>query len=133
MAYNTPGVYVEEISKFPPSVAQVETAIPAFIGYTAFAKDENGKTVSSFPYEARIKSYKEYEERFGKAANIYVDSTNSNASRVTITSDVLAISTDANNKKFNMNYALQMQLLNCHQEAQINVSYKSRLNITCKQ
>ena len=32
--YKTPGVYVEEISKFPPSVAQVETAIPAFIGYT---------------------------------------------------------------------------------------------------
>jgi phage tail sheath protein FI len=34
MAYKTPGVYVEEISKLPPSVAQVETAIPAFIGYT---------------------------------------------------------------------------------------------------
>ncbi|MFK8185236.1 MAG: phage tail sheath family protein [Phormidesmis sp.] len=32
--YRTPGVYIEEISKFPPSVAQVETAIPAFIGYT---------------------------------------------------------------------------------------------------
>ena len=30
--YNTPGVYVEEISKFPPSVAGVATAIPAFIG-----------------------------------------------------------------------------------------------------
>jgi len=33
-AYKTPGVYIEEISKFPPSVAQVETAIPAFVGYT---------------------------------------------------------------------------------------------------
>ncbi|WP_167596980.1 phage tail sheath family protein [Leeuwenhoekiella sp. ZYFB001] len=33
-SYKTPGVYVEEISVFPPSVAQVETAIPAFIGYT---------------------------------------------------------------------------------------------------
>jgi len=32
--YKTPGVYIEEIAKFPPSVAQVETAIPAFIGYT---------------------------------------------------------------------------------------------------
>lgn len=30
----TPGVYIEEISNFPPSVASVETAIPAFIGYT---------------------------------------------------------------------------------------------------
>ena len=32
--YKTPGVYVEEIPKLPPSVAQVETALPAFIGYT---------------------------------------------------------------------------------------------------
>jgi phage tail sheath protein FI len=30
----TPGVYVEDIAIFPPSVASVETAIPAFIGYT---------------------------------------------------------------------------------------------------
>lgn len=33
-SYRTPGVYIEEISKFPPSIAEVETAIPAFIGYT---------------------------------------------------------------------------------------------------
>ena len=32
--YKTPGVYVEEISTLPPSVAGVSTAIPAFIGYT---------------------------------------------------------------------------------------------------
>jgi phage tail sheath protein FI len=32
--YRTPGVYIDQISKFPPSVAAVETAIPAFIGYT---------------------------------------------------------------------------------------------------
>ena len=37
--YKTPGVYVEEISKLPPSVAQVETAIPAFIGYTEKAME----------------------------------------------------------------------------------------------
>ncbi len=36
-AYKTPGGYIEEISKFPPSVAQVETAIPAFVGYTELA------------------------------------------------------------------------------------------------
>ena len=39
--YKTPGVYVEEISKFPPSVAGVATAIPAFIGFTA--KCPNGQ------------------------------------------------------------------------------------------
>jgi len=37
MALNlrTPGVYVVEESKFPPSVVEVETAIPAFVGYTS--------------------------------------------------------------------------------------------------
>lgn len=35
--YRTPGVYIEEISKFPPSIAEVATAIPAFIGYTQLA------------------------------------------------------------------------------------------------
>ncbi|PSK93408.1 phage tail sheath family protein [Taibaiella chishuiensis] len=34
---STPGVYVQEVSSLPPSVAEVETAIPAFIGYTAKA------------------------------------------------------------------------------------------------
>ena len=37
--YKTPGVYIEEIPKFPPSVAPVDTAIPAFIGYTEKAID----------------------------------------------------------------------------------------------
>ena len=30
----TPGVYIEEISNIPPSVASVDTAVPAFLGYT---------------------------------------------------------------------------------------------------
>lgn len=34
----TPGVYIDEISTIPPSVAEVESAIPAFIGYTEVAK-----------------------------------------------------------------------------------------------
>ncbi len=32
--YKTPGVYIEEISVLPPSIEQVATAIPVFIGYT---------------------------------------------------------------------------------------------------
>jgi len=58
MNYKTPGVYVEEIAKFPPSVAQVETAIPAFIGYTAQGP-KNEPT--------RISSMLEYETLFGAA------------------------------------------------------------------
>ncbi|OFZ59875.1 MAG: hypothetical protein A3D92_17960, partial [Bacteroidetes bacterium RIFCSPHIGHO2_02_FULL_44_7] len=65
--YKTPGVYVEEITKFPPSVAQVETAIPAFIGYTEKAEKLNGDTLAMIP--KRITSILEYETYFGTAAN----------------------------------------------------------------
>ncbi len=60
--YKTPGVYIEEISKFPPSVAQVETAIPAFIGYTFKAADPLG-SLNLRP--KRITSLLEYEAYFG--------------------------------------------------------------------
>jgi len=49
---------VEEHETFPPSVAQVETAIPAFIGYT-----ESG--LKNKP--TRISSLLEYETLFGKS------------------------------------------------------------------
>jgi phage tail sheath protein FI len=65
MAYKTPGVYVEEISKFPPSVAQVATAIPAFIGYTEKAVDQDGKSLAYQP--TKIDSLAEYELLFGGA------------------------------------------------------------------
>ena len=64
--YKTPGVYIEEISKFPPSVAQVETAIPAFIGYTEKALKENDpQALVGVP--TRIKSLEEFREKFGGA------------------------------------------------------------------
>jgi hypothetical protein len=59
MAYNSPGVYVEEISKLPPSVAEVSTAIPAFIGYTKTGSSGDG------PVVARINTLLEYVELFG--------------------------------------------------------------------
>ena len=61
--YKTPDVYVEEISIFPPSVAEVETAIPAFIGYTEKAIR---KTVDDLILEpTKIYSLKEFETYFG--------------------------------------------------------------------
>ncbi|MDX1636328.1 MAG: phage tail sheath C-terminal domain-containing protein [Balneolaceae bacterium] len=48
--YKTPGVYIEEISLFPPSVVPVETAIPAFIGYTEKGPDEPTKIDSLVEY-----------------------------------------------------------------------------------
>lgn len=61
-SYKTPGVYIEEIPKFPPSVAPVETAIPAFIGYTQKAAD--GKIDLTLK-PTRITSLLEYESFFG--------------------------------------------------------------------
>lgn len=61
--YKTPDVYVEEISIFPPSVAEVETAIPAFIGYTAKADKLGNNDLEKIP--TRISSLLEYELYFG--------------------------------------------------------------------
>ena len=62
----TPGVYVDEISLIPPSVAEVATAVPAFIGYTEKAPD--GHNDFNNPKPLRIMSMFEYEYYFGKAA-----------------------------------------------------------------
>lgn len=51
----TPGVYVDEVSVLPPSVAAVSTAIPAFIGYT-----KSGPTNTPI----RITSMVEYRDHF---------------------------------------------------------------------
>ena len=61
--YKTPGVYIEEIPKFPPSIAPVDTAIPAFIGYTERAVDRDGSDLTLRP--KRIESLVEYEQYFG--------------------------------------------------------------------
>lgn len=61
----TPGVYIEEIRKFPPSIANVETAIPAFIGYTQKAIEKVEDDLLMEP--KRIISLLEYENFFGTA------------------------------------------------------------------
>jgi uncharacterized protein len=63
--YKTPGVYVEEISTLPPSVGQVPTAVPAFIGYTAVAS-KNKKDLKWVP--THITSLLDYQLLFGGAA-----------------------------------------------------------------
>ena len=84
--YKTPGVYVREMALFPPSVAEVATAIPAFIGYTAFASDEEGNPLNLVP--AKIRSLLEFETLFGGAFvpesyQVYVDPAGPAADSVT--------------------------------------------------
>jgi len=88
--FKTPGVYVEEIPKLPPSVAQVETAIPAFVGYTEKA-EERGESLILKP--TRISSLLEFRELFGgdnpiDSINVVVDENNNFAvSSVSIDND----------------------------------------------
>ena len=63
--YKTPGVYIEEISTLPASIAPVATAIPAFIGYTKLVTDETTNDLLFKP--KRITSMLEYIELFGEA------------------------------------------------------------------
>ena len=60
--YKTPGVYVEEISTLPPSVAEVATAVPAFVGYT-----ELGPADTAEPKVRRVSTLLEFKTVFGAA------------------------------------------------------------------
>jgi uncharacterized protein len=78
--YRTPGVYVEEISNLPPSVASVPTAVAAFVGYTE--KDDTGGAPT------RISSLIEYQNHFGTATaqqqiEINVTDTTTNPVKIT--------------------------------------------------
>ncbi len=57
----SPGVYIDEQSAFPNSVVAVETAVPAFIGYTPQAEYE-GKSYTNVPQ--KITSLAEFETIF---------------------------------------------------------------------
>ncbi|HEX2394263.1 MAG TPA: hypothetical protein VHI78_02900, partial [Bacteroidales bacterium] len=96
--YKTPGVYVEEIATLPPSVAEVETAIPVFIGFT----EKGPKNVPK-----RISSLVEYQLYFGKA----VPETNF---AVSIEADnTVNVSVDKKARsKFVMFYAMQLYFAN---------------------
>ena len=65
--YKTPDVYVEEISTLPPSVAEVSTAIPAFIGYTEKAEKEDEDLMFK---PTRITTLLEYKNLFGHLKHI---------------------------------------------------------------
>ena len=58
------GVYVVEQPAFPGSVVEVATAIPAFVGYTQIAVD-NERPLANTPF--RIASMAEFETHFGGA------------------------------------------------------------------
>lgn len=106
--YQTPGVYIEEIPKLPPSIASVETAIPAFIGYTEKAQWKAADDLLNKPW--RISSLLEFEQYFG-----YPDPEKTSISVSIKTSPKLEINAkvdETQRSKFLMHYALQMFFAN---------------------
>lgn len=73
-AIKTPGVYIDEVPKFPPSIAAVETAIPAFIGYTERADNLSAGDLHLTP--TRIGSIADYQLYFGGAAKPAITEVN---------------------------------------------------------
>jgi len=108
--FKTPGVYVKEISKFPPSVAQVETAIPAFIGYTEKARKNADNDLLEVP--TRITSMLEYEKYYGMAQNetnisITIEDTVNSSSPSIVNERTITID-PGNTSPYLMYYALRM-------------------------
>jgi uncharacterized protein len=62
----TPGVYIEEKSSFGSSVVPVQTAVPAFVGYTEKAS-RGSKSLMNKP--TKISSFGQFIELFGGAPN----------------------------------------------------------------
>lgn len=99
--YKTPDVYIEEISTLPPSVAEVSTAIPAFIGYTAKAPVGPGMV------PVRITSFLEFITIFGGPAPVKLTAT--------VTSgkvDSVALAKDDAMQLHKLYYALDMYFKN---------------------
>lgn len=111
--YKTPGVYIEEIPKFPPSIAPVETAIPAFIGYTEKAHDQSADDLHLKP--TRISSRVEYERYFGEPQKeikikVTVDKKEENGAITDL--KATASLSEGDRSKHIMYYALQMFFAN---------------------
>ena len=111
--YATPGVYIEEIPKLPRSIAQVATAIPAFIGCTEFALDRNGEDLTNKP--TRITSLIEYEMFFGgpqPEIDVKVAYAETQDAENNTIDETFAVEIGPNKSKHNMYYSLQAYFAN---------------------
>src|SRR5882724_8660302 len=107
--YKTPGVYIEEIPHLPPSIASVETAIPAFIGYTEKAQWQQADDLLNRPW--RMESLLEYEQFFGfpfpETESLSVVFSTSGTR-----TEINGVVDEATRSKFLMHYSLQMFFAN---------------------
>ncbi len=102
----TPGVYVQEVPSLPPSVAEVETAVPAFVGYTEKAKQNvAGDLVNT---ANKITSMAEYVVFYGgppkesnESVSINVQDLGSNQYKIDVIMDETKLS------NFNLYYSVR--------------------------
>lgn len=102
-----PRIHLHQISLSSPSITQVETAIPAFIGYTERAENVNGEDITLKP--KRVTSISEYEDFFGgpfaeTGLKVTISGELNNPSGL--------IPSITNRSKFLMHYALQLYFNN---------------------
>jgi phage tail sheath protein FI len=114
-AIRTPGVYVNEIPSFPPSIAQVATAIPAFIGYTETASDANGNSLNLKP--TRITSLLEYQQYFGGAPKetnlaVHIYEQHDSSGNLIGTNSVATFTGGHPSTKYLLFYAMQIYFMN---------------------
>ena len=79
--YMRPGIYIKEIPNLPSSVAEVETAIPAFIGFTEKSL-YNGKSIVN--KATRISSLADNERVFGMPEPTEFDNTGTSEKSIKI-------------------------------------------------
>lgn len=111
--YKKMEIHIEESSNFPPSIIAVETAIPAFIGYTQKARKLEVGDLAFVP--TRISSLLEYEHYFGGLINetitINIDDEINKAGSIT-TLISRKITPQVSFLKNNMHYQLQLFFAN---------------------
>ena len=111
--YQTPGVYVEEISTLAPSVAAVSTAIPAFIGLTEKAEKETADDLELVP--TKVNSINDYVKYFGKGKNetftIKVDDTKDGSGGGDLQSRNISVTLPSSSKNF-MYASMQLYIAN---------------------
>ncbi len=111
MAVNpkSPGVYIDEIPTLPASIAEVATAIPAFIGYVEKAESNGLPILLNTP--VRITSLLEYETTFGKGQSQAFSIGINDITTVAPTQRTITV-TKLSNSSFRLYYNLQMYFAN---------------------
>jgi len=111
----TPGVYITEFDAFPQAVVGVQTAVPAFIGYTQTAV-RDGKSV--FMQPIALSSMADYEQVFGKEYNPLYDINMLSSSPppanadFTVNGEYYVVVEASGQPQFNLYYSMRMFFAN---------------------